>query len=162
MTLIDLIKKAREEETTITKMAFEEWAYLDQSSQIALGQELCVLFDQELTNEIDLKFSLFTNQTHLFFDYFTSYIFEKIINNGVGEEIKLNEDFLDLLHFIVCTTNEDDFNENENGLIDWLESNTNCSIRNEKEIFNGDYESYVITNDLIELLKKVVELLSGE
>lgn len=162
MTLIDLIKKAREEETTITKMAFEEWAYLDQSSQIALGQELCVLFDQELTNEIDLKFSLFTNQAHLFFDYFTSYIFEKIINNGVGEEIKLNEDFLDLLHYIVCTTNENDFIEEENDLIDLLDGKTNHSIRIEKETFNGDYESYVITNELIELLRKVVELLSGE
>lgn len=162
MTLIDLFKKARKEETTITKMAFEEWAYLDQSSQVALGQELCVLFDQELTNEIDLKYSLFTHQAHLFFDYFTSFIFEEIINNGVGEEIKLNEDFLDLLNYIVCTTNEDDFNEEENDLIDLLEGKTNHSIRNKEEIFNGDYESYVITNDLIELLKKVVELLSGE
>lgn len=153
MTILDLMKQAKEREIPLTSLAFEYWNYLEPEEQSALGRELCATFEEKY--ESDLIHNLYEYETSLFVDHYIKEI-DKLIEMGEGVSIEI-KNLSDLFEFIIDSTNEKDFNKET---LKKLDSYDSMAINfREDWIVDEDEKYYTITCDFLEVLESVKKVL---
>lgn len=147
MTILDLMKQAKEREISLTSVAFEYWDYLDQENQRALAKELCATFEDNY--ERDLVCSLYENQSDLFYEHYVKQI-DLLIEEGEGGSANF-KDVEELLDFVIHSTPTSDFTKQEQDEIDAYFNQT---------LYHDEDECYfTITCDFLNLLDKIREVL---
>lgn len=149
MTLVDLIKLAKERETTLSSVALEYWDYLDAEEQRALGRELCATIEDD--QDLALIDNLYEHETSQFVEHFIDEI-NKVLDNGEGGSVE-RKTMKELFNFIVMATCENDFDDR---------INENIDCYNEAGIYYSeeDDEQYqTITCDLLDTLEAVKKVL---
>ena len=150
MTILDLMKQAKEREIPLTSLAFEYWNYLEPEEQSALGRELCATFEEKY--ESDLIHNLYEYETSLFVDHYIKEI-DKLIEMGEGVSIEI-KNLSDLFDFI-----NNSFFDKE--IFEKLNAYNSMAINFREEwTVDEDEKYYTITCDFLEVLESVKKALT--
>ena len=151
MTILDLMKQAKERKIPLTSVAFEYWDYLEPEEQSALGKELCATFEEKY--ESDLVHNLYEYETNLFVDHYIKEI-DKLIEmgEGVSIEIKSLSDLFDFITNSICDIK----------ILEKLNAYSSMVINYREDwIVDEDEKYYTITCDFLEVLESVKKVLKG-
>ena len=153
MTILDLMKIAKEQKLSLTSVAFQYWDYLDPEEQRALAKELCTTFEENY--ESDLIHSLYEHQSILFVEHYIKQI-DELLAKGDGVSIEI-QSLTDLFEFIIDSTSERDFDKNTLEKLDAYDS----MVINYREdwIEDEDERYYTMTCDFLETLEAVKKIL---